>query len=519
MERIEKTLLLPLLAAAVLSSASCSDDKEKEPPVRAVNYTIEFSTVSQAVYLGDKYQTGEGNYRLTLTNADGDVLEADLTSVKAPKPSAAMPEAGVYTAAETRRAGTFAPEASSWETVKSGVEVRSANQAGQKTKFAIRAGSMTLAPAASGDGTFTLSGEVTDGDKTALSFSWSGALALTAFAACSNDDNENGGDGKETDPDYLALPHAYGTYYHTYWGDAAGDYYLVLTDADLDQADAAPYKYRLDIDFLSVLATDPKSARPLDGEYTIGKSTDNKAGVFIEGFLGTDSFGMPALFGTYWNEPDEEEGSTTPHAIVGGKMRIKTDNGITTIKAEFIDEDDSTLRVSYRGALEFENRINDSYRGDSKLNADYAMNADAPVVSIKKITDECTARYDRWDLHFYEKECYATQGATGYYLWFRLKTAPGQEYIPSGTYKATSDDTPGFLPGTREELGGGNLRAVNTWFYSGRTPHAPMTNGSLTLKTSNGTDYEVSFSTGDDHPMPYLVTGSFSGTVKKLASN
>lgn len=179
------------------------------------------------------------------------------------------------------------------------------------------------------------------------------ALALTAFAACSNDDNENGGDGKETDPDYLALPHAYGTYYHTYWGDAAGDYYLVLTDADLDQADAAPYKYRLDIDFLSVLATDPKSARPLDGEYTIGKSTDNKAGVFIEGFLGTDSFGMPALFGTYWNEPDEEEGSTTPHAIVGGKMRIKTDNGITTIKAEFIDEDDSTLRVSYRGALEF----------------------------------------------------------------------------------------------------------------------------------------------------------------------
>lgn len=84
------------------------------------------------------------------------------------------------------------------------------------------------------------------------------ALALTAFAACSNDDNENGGDGKETDPDYLALPHAYGTYYHTYWGDAAGDYYLVLTDADLDQADAAPYKYRLDIDFLSVLATDPK---------------------------------------------------------------------------------------------------------------------------------------------------------------------------------------------------------------------------------------------------------------------
>lgn len=214
MERIEKTLLLPLLTAAVLSSASCSDDKEKEPPVRAVNYTIEFTTVLQAVYLGDKYRTGDGNYRLTLTNADGDVLEADLTSVKAPKPSAAMPEAGVYTAAETRRAGTFAPEASSWETAKSGVEVRSANQAGQKTKFAIRAGSMTLAPAASGDGTFTLSGEVTDGDKTALAFSWSGALAFA---------NESG----EEDPVvYERLSMVFGDYYPNDYGIAADTYML-----------------------------------------------------------------------------------------------------------------------------------------------------------------------------------------------------------------------------------------------------------------------------------------------------
>ena len=214
MERIEKTLLLPLLAAAVLSSASCSDDKEKEPPVRAVNYTIEFTTVLQAFYLGDRYRTGDGNYRLTLTNADGDVLEADLTSVKAPKPSAAMPEAGVYTAAETRRAGTFAPEASSWETAKSGVEVRSANQAGQKTKFAIRAGSMTLAPAASGDGTFTLSGEVNDGDKTALAFSWSGALAFA---------NESG----EEDPVvYERLSMVFGDYYPNDYGIAADTYML-----------------------------------------------------------------------------------------------------------------------------------------------------------------------------------------------------------------------------------------------------------------------------------------------------
>lgn len=124
------------------------------------------------------------------------------------------------------------------------------------------------------------------------------AFALAASAACS-DDKAGGGDGDGNDPDYLALPHAYGSYYHDYWGDAAGDYYLVLTDEDLDKVGAEPYTHRLDIDFLSALATDPNNPYPLDGEYTIGKSTDNKAGVFIEGFLGIGSNGLPAVFGTY----------------------------------------------------------------------------------------------------------------------------------------------------------------------------------------------------------------------------
>lgn len=341
------------------------------------------------------------------------------------------------------------------------------------------------------------------------------ALAVaTAFVSCSNDEDNTKGGGKG-DSEYLTLAHAYGTYYHTYWGENAGDYYLVLTDKDLDKDDA-PYKYRLDIDFLSVLATNPKTARPLDGEYTVGSSESDKPGTFIEGFLATGPDGLPGAFGTFWNEPKDAEGASTIHAIVGGKMRIKTENGVTTIRAEFIDENDSTLRVGYTGSLDFENRINDSYQGNSRLSDNYAMIPDAPVVSVKKIVDACTADYDRWDLHFYEKRCYDTQGGEGFYLWFTLVTAPGQNYIPAGTYKVTSAPAPGFLPGDREESGSGMSKAVNTWLYGGRTPHAPLTNGTLTVKTTNGTDYEVSFSVGDDHPMPYLVTGSFSGTVEKL---
>lgn len=176
------------------------------------------------------------------------MLEADLTSVKAPKPSAAMPEAGVYTAAETLPGGNVrARRHPSWETVKSGVEVRSANQAGQKKKFAIRSGSMTLAPAASGDGTFTLSGEVTDGDKTALSFSWSGALAFA---------NESG----EEDPVvYERLSMVFGDYYPDDYGIAADTYMLR----------GGNERVELHSQLRSVPAADPAAPLPGDGKYTI----------------------------------------------------------------------------------------------------------------------------------------------------------------------------------------------------------------------------------------------------------
>lgn len=340
------------------------------------------------------------------------------------------------------------------------------------------------------------------------------ALAALALTACGSDDND-GGSGGGKDPKYFALDYAYGTYYHNYWGENAGDYYLVLTDKDLDRADGDRYRHRIDIDFLSVLSTDADHARPLDGEYTIGTAESDKPGVFIEGFLAAGPDGSPSIFGTYWNEPTEE-GTTITHPIVGGKMRISTEKGVTTIRAEFIDQRDSVLHVSYQGKLDYENQVNDAYRGDSRLTENYAMKAEAPVVTMKKITAECTSAYDRWDLHFYEKECYDSKGAMGFYIWFTLLTAPGQAYVPSGTYRVTTDTAPGFLPGRKIETGPGAARAVNTWFYAGRSPHAPITNGTLTVKTTNGIDYQVSFSAGDDHPIPYLVTGSFSGTVKEI---
>lgn len=326
MEKIEKILLL---AAAVLSCASCSDDKEKEPPVRAVNYTIEFTTVSQAVYLGDKYQTGDGNFRLTLTNTDGDVLEADLTSLKAPKPSAAMPEAGTYTAADTRRAGTFAPTASYWETAKNGVEVRSMNQAGQKKKFAIRSGSMTLAPAASGDGTFTLSGEVTDGDKTALAFSWSGALAFA---------NESG----DEDPAvYERLSMVFGDYYPNDYGIAADTYMLR----------GGNERVELHSQLRSVPAADPAAPLPGDGKYTIDLRSEagkyaNEIFTFRSGYISEN--GRAA--GTYWKTNE------ATYVATSGSFTVSTAGSNWKIEGTLRDDEaEETLSFTYTGQPGFKN--------------------------------------------------------------------------------------------------------------------------------------------------------------------
>lgn len=329
MERIEKTLLLPLLAAAALYSASCSDDKEKEPPVRAVNYTLEFTTVAQAVYLGDKHQTGDGNFRLVLTNADGDVLEADLTSIKAPKPSAAMPEAGTYKAADTHRAGTFAPETSCWETAKNGVEVRSANQAGQKKRFAIRSGSMTLAPAASGGGTFTLSGEVTDGDKTTLTFSWSGALAFA---------NESG----DEDPIvYEKLSMVFGDYYPNDYGIAADTYML----------SGGNERVELNSQLRSVPAADPAAPLPGDGEYTIDlRSEDgsysNATFTFRSGY--TSESGK--AYGTCWKS---DEGT---YVATSGSFTVSTVGGNWKIQGTLRDDKaGKTFSFTYTGNPVFKN--------------------------------------------------------------------------------------------------------------------------------------------------------------------
>lgn len=328
MERIEKMLLLLSLTAAA-TAVSCSDDKEQEPPAGAVNYTLEFTTVTQAIYYGDKYRTGDGCFHLVLTNADGDVLEAELMSAKAPKPSAAMPSTGTYTADDTHRAGTFVTSASFWETAKSGTEVRSTDQTGQKKRFTLRSGSMTLAAAPAGDGTYTLTGSVNDGDITTLWFSWSGALLF---------ENESG----DADPVvYQRLTMVFGDYYPNDYGIAA-DTYMFRGGNE---------KVELHSQFRSVPAADPAAPLPGDGKYTIdlrseaGKYT-NEPLTFRSGYISESG----KASGTYW-KTDE-----ATYVATSGSFTVSTVGSNWKIEGIFRDDKaGEELAFTYTGTPVFKN--------------------------------------------------------------------------------------------------------------------------------------------------------------------
>lgn len=267
-------------------AASCSDDKNDpapEPPVKSVSYSLDFTTLSKAVYFGDRYQSGDGCFYLALSNAEGDVLELELMSGKAPKPSAALPATGTYTAASTHKAGTLVASVSFWETDTEGVVERSANQTGTKRKFTILSGRVELSAAESADGSFLLTGSVTDGNIATLAFTWKGPLLF---------ENQSG----ETDPiEYEVLTDVFGDYYANDYGVASNTY--MIRGGNMN--------YEIRSQLRSSTPVDPNSPRPCDGEYTIDlRSADgaytNAEFTFRSGYFSDSG----SAYGTYWKTDD-----------------------------------------------------------------------------------------------------------------------------------------------------------------------------------------------------------------------
>ena len=329
MKKIENPLKLPLFFVAVLL-ASCSDEAEspaKQPPLKAVNYTIDFATVAKAVYLGDVHQSGTGCFNIALTNADGDLLEVELVSLKAPRPSLAMPQTGTYMAATTHQTGTLTASASYWETPKAGKEVRSEQHSGAKKRYRIESGTVSLDQSA--DGTYTLTGNVTDGEITHLAFSWSGNLAFK---------NESG----ETDPvEYETLSMVYGDYYANDYGIAANTYML----------SGGNERVELQSQLRSTAPADVSAPLPSDGAYTIDLRSEE--GTYANGELTfrsgyTSSTGKAS--GTYWKTDD------ATYVATSGSFTVTTVGGEWQIRGILHDDNaGETLAFTYTGTPAFRN--------------------------------------------------------------------------------------------------------------------------------------------------------------------
>lgn len=188
---------------------------------------------------------------------------------------------------------------------------------------------MTLAPAASGDGTFTLSGEVTDGDKTALSFSWSGALAFA---------NESG----EEDPVvYERLSMVFGDYYPNDYGIAADTYMLR----------GGNERVELHSQLRSVPAADPAAPLPGDGKYTIDLRSEagkyaNETFTFRSGYISES--GRAA--GTYWKTDQ------ATYVATSGSFTVSTVGESWKIEGTLRDDGaEETFSFTYTGKPGFKN--------------------------------------------------------------------------------------------------------------------------------------------------------------------
>lgn len=334
-------------------------------------------------------------------------------------------------------------------------------------------------------------------------------VLVAVFVGCENDDGRK--DRKDPSEPALvgtAYPYAYGSYYHTYWNDRTGDYYIVLTDVDLDTGEFS--NSRIDLDLLAEPALDPYNTRLPDGTYTIG-SSDGGPGTLIQGYVDTGSTGGIIMRGSYWSEEDPDDPSALrSYAFASGYVTVSTNGGVTTVEGALVDENDQQKDFYYQGTLDYVNRANDEYTGFSQLRDDLSFKSEGSYATMKCL--ESHDDYDIWQLPVYEKECYETQGATGYYIWFYLVLESGLDAVPPGRYSisASSEKPSGVIAGDYIENSYG-YKALYTWLYKGRTPYAPISGGELVIDRDESGVYNIRFVMEDDHLMPYRITGSYRG--------
>lgn len=262
------------------------------------------------------------------------------------------------------------------------------------------------------------------------------------------------------------------------------------------------------------------SVRPVpveSGNYRLGygiKSTQYLPLTFKKGEQ-VDFNGMLLDMGTYLKHIDSKTGRTTIGFVVDGNVKISGSGSSYSVEFNFVTEEGVELKGTYNGAINLENRCDNSHREvlESTLKEDYKLNFPADTkAEAHYLGDYLHVGLDSWLLYFMGD----TKGDTIMLEFFTEKNTALQ--LPEVTYTVGDFKTfkanyiiPGFYP-----YGGGDLpfswygdaSSVDAQGYSQKL--APLYGGTMKV-SKDGKTYVFDMNFKDDKG--HAITGQWKGDV------
>lgn len=376
---MKKLLLLASTAVTAALMVSCSDTTTPPPPPTSTDdYT--FTTVSDAVYYGEKYAEGSGFYTFTLSDADGNKMRIDCFGTVASNSNNPRFTTGTYEAGtlDDRTVRTFVTTDSA--TAEEGTIFWKGSEA-----YPVSGGTMKVS---SQGGSYKLDIEFTSGETT-IKGSFDGTLKF---------------EGKPQvppriyDPNPRPVTGTIGAYYGKYNDyDATTGMFLfgMAYKGDLTTGENVE---ALQLQGYIPLQEDNDNVILPEGTYTITTATDNTdAFTLIAG--GVDA--QNGYYGTYEYYTDKSTSITKGYIISEGTMTVEKNGDNYKITANFKGKRADALNII---GTELE-EVNYLYEGPLEPMMNYAdpmsrleenkelgaMNNSALLQVIPNATDNFTA--------------------------------------------------------------------------------------------------------------------------------
>lgn len=378
---MKKLLLLASTAVTAALMVSCSDNggtTPPGPPTPTDDYT--FTTVSDAVYYGEKYAEGSGFYTFTLSDADGNKMRIDCFGTVASNSNNPRFTTGTYEAGtlDDRTVRTFVTTDSA--TAEEGTIFWKGSEA-----YPVSGGTMKVS---SQGGSYKLDIEFTSGETT-IKGSFNGTLKF---------------EGKPQVPPRTEIPNprpvtgTIGAYYGKYNDyDATTGMFLfgMAYKGDLTTGENVE---ALQLQGYIPLQEDNDNVILPEGTYTITTATDNTdAFTLVAG--GVDA--QNGYYGTYEYYTDKSTSITKGYIISEGTMTVEKNGDNYKITANFKGKRADALNII---GTELE-EVNYLYEGPLEPMMNYAdpmsrleenkelgaMNNSALLQVIPNATDNFTA--------------------------------------------------------------------------------------------------------------------------------